>query len=40
MFNTGIDLHKLRFVVNQVQDFLPGEIIATIKANEDLAYEL
>ena len=39
MFDVRIDLRELRFIVDQIQDFFPCKIVATIEATVDLTHE-
>ena len=39
MLHACVDFHQLRFVVDQIQNFLPREIIAAIEATVNLAHE-
>src|SRR5215207_1403188 len=39
MFYCRVNLHQLRFVMDYIQNFLPGEIITPVKAVIDLAHE-
>ena len=40
MLHTLVDLHQFGIVVNKIQNFLPGKVIASIKTGIDLAHEL
>ena len=39
MLHTCVDFHQLRFIVNQIQNFFPREVIAAIEATINLAHE-
>src|SRR5215207_4526007 len=39
MFYCRVNLHQLRFVMDYIQNILPGEIITTIEATIHLAHE-
>ena len=39
MLHTRIDLRKFRFIMDQIQNFLPREIITSIEATINLAHE-
>ena len=40
MLHTRVDLHQVRFIVNEIENFFPCEIVAAIEAGEDLTHEL
>ena len=39
VFDARVDLHQRRFIVDQVKDFLPREIVAACKPGKHLADE-
>jgi hypothetical protein len=39
MLDACVDLHQFRVIVDQIQNFLPREVIASIEMSIDLAHE-